>query len=181
MNNYKTRLIGKTFGLLTVESFDSLAKGNKTVWLCQCSCGKKKLVRNDSLIQGTTKSCGCLNEKKGNESKGWKGYQEIYGGYWNRIRSEARKRGLKFNFTIEKAWDLFLSQQKRCALTGEEIRFGSSLERTASLDRIDSSKGYEEGNVQWVTKEVNFAKQSLSQKDFVELCKRVSAFMGNKC
>lgn len=39
-----------------------------------------------------------------------------------------------------------------------------------SLDRIDSSKGYEIGNVQWVTKYINWAKNDLSQKDFIDLC-----------
>lgn len=39
-----------------------------------------------------------------------------------------------------------------------------------SLDRIDSSRGYEVGNVQWVTKYVNWAKNDLSQEDFINLC-----------
>lgn len=47
-------------------------------------------------------------------------------------------------------------------------------EGTASLDRIDSSRGYVEGNVQWVHKDVNFMKQALSQERFVELCTLVA-------
>ena len=50
---------------------------------------------------------------------------------------------------------MFLKQNKKCALTGLDIWFGISTkekthgkkEQTASLDRIDSSKGYTKDNV----------------------------------
>jgi len=41
---------------------------------------------------------------------------------------------------------------------------------TASLDRIDSSKGYIEGNVQWVHKMVNMSKQQYTQEEFINMC-----------
>ena len=47
---------------------------------------------------------------------------------------------------------------------------GTKQNLDLSLDRIDSSKGYEIGNVQWVTKYINWAKNDLSQKDFIDLC-----------
>jgi hypothetical protein len=31
-----------------------------TRWWCECICGTKKLVRRDSLLKGSVKSCGCL-------------------------------------------------------------------------------------------------------------------------
>ena len=43
-----------------------------------------------------------------------------------------------------------------------------------SLDRIDSSKDYVLGNIQLVLKEVNYMKQSLSQEDFINICKKIS-------
>ena len=44
---------------------------------------------------------------------------------------------------------------------------------TASLDRIDSSKGYIEGNVQWVHKRVNLMKGNMSTENFIEWCNLV--------
>ena len=44
---------------------------------------------------------------------------------------------------------------------------------TASLDRIDSLKGYTEDNVQWVHKHINFMKGSLSENKFIEYCKLI--------
>lgn len=54
-----------------------------------------------------------------------------------------------------------------------EIKKGQS-NITASLDRIDSSKGYVEGNVQWVHKDVNYIKQDLEESYFKKLCKLIT-------
>ena len=43
-------------------------------------------------------------------------------------------------------------------------------EQTASLDRIDNSKGYEVGNIQWVHKEINMMRGPLPIDRFIELC-----------
>jgi len=47
---------------------------------------------------------------------------------------------------------------------------------TASLDRIDSSKGYESGNIQWVHKQLNNMKQALPENEFFEWIKLVHSF-----
>lgn len=44
---------------------------------------------------------------------------------------------------------------------------------TASLDRIDSSKGYIEGNVQWVHKYVNVMKWDFSMEEFLDICRKI--------
>jgi hypothetical protein len=46
-------------------------------------------------------------------------------------------------------------------------------ERTASLDRIDSSFGYIEGNVQWVHKDINIIKLDYDQDYFIKICSAV--------
>jgi hypothetical protein len=47
-------------------------------------------------------------------------------------------------------------------------------EQTASLDRIDNSQGYINGNIQWVHKIINRIKMDLNTSYFVELCKKVA-------
>ena len=45
----------------------------------------------------------------------------------------------------------------------------------ASLDRIDRTKGYEPGNVQWVHKIVNDMKGTLKDADFIAWCGAVAS------
>lgn len=45
----------------------------------------------------------------------------------------------------------------------------------ASVDRIDSSKGYEKDNIQYVSRNINYAKGILSHQqmlDFINLIKK---------
>lgn len=51
---------------------------------------------------------------------------------------------------------------------------------TASLDRIDSSKGYIEGNVQWVHKRINKMKLDDSDTEFIEWCRLIADFNKDK-
>jgi hypothetical protein len=55
-----------------------------------------------------------------------------------------------------------------------DITISSDKYSTASIDRIDSSKGYEEGNIQWVHKHVNFMKRTYSQDYFIDMCKKIA-------
>lgn len=54
-------LTGNRYGLLTVLQRDHAHPVNGSYWQCQCECGQLKVVRQNSLISGLTKSCGCLN------------------------------------------------------------------------------------------------------------------------
>lgn len=77
-------------------------------------------------------------------------------------------------------WRLFLKQERKCALTDLLLTFEKQKrgEKTASLDRIDSSKGYVNGNVQWVHKDINWMKNRFSQERFIEMCKLVAKKYG---
>jgi hypothetical protein len=59
-------IAGQKFGkLLVIEMVDKpegIKKG--TYWLCQCDCGNIKSIPSDYLLDGNTKSCGCLKLEK---------------------------------------------------------------------------------------------------------------------
>lgn len=59
MSNFND-LKGQQFSKLTVlENAGTDKHGNK-LWLCQCECGKQKVIAGCYLRCGKTKSCGCL-------------------------------------------------------------------------------------------------------------------------
>jgi hypothetical protein len=53
-------LAGLRFGRLTAMTAVSKRKGGHIAWRCICTCGKGTIVSSSALLNGTTKSCGCL-------------------------------------------------------------------------------------------------------------------------
>lgn len=175
-------LLGIKFNNLTVISKIEKNKQKNThqgfEWKCVCDCGNFRTVSTNRLTDGAIKSCGCTHiQKTGSESHKWCGYGEISGSYFCSLRNGAEDRNIEFNVTIEELWELFIKQNRKCALSGLEINFSLSkeIEKTASLDRIDSSKEYVIGNIQWVHKHINMMKMDYDEKYFIELCKLITA------
>ncbi len=77
-----SKMIGKTFGRLTVLSFSHYDKCRK--YNCMCICGKEKIVNGVNLRSGTTKSCGCLIKIARNANMKRK-EQEIIGKLFTRL------------------------------------------------------------------------------------------------
>jgi hypothetical protein len=119
-----------------------------------------------------------MKKRSAAESPCWDGYGEISGRFWTDIKTKAESRKITFAITIKQAWDLFEKQKARCALTGLPISikcgWKNYRDKTGSLDRIDSEKGYIKDNIQWVHKDVNIMKNAFSIERFVEICKLVA-------
>jgi hypothetical protein len=97
-------------------------------------------------------------------------------------KHSARARGLPFRVTQHELWRIFEQQESRCALTGWPLSFqpAEGHTRTASIDRIDSSKGYVSGTVQWVHRDVNRLKRNFAPDRFFAICAAVSAWHSKK-
>jgi len=170
----------------------------------QCiKCGAEKLIRGDTLKSEKSTRCRkCSNREK------WKnnklngricsvGYSPKHQGigdlprslYWH-YKNAAKSRGHEFNISIEYLWELFIKQNKKCNLSGIDIKlfepgvlinkkivYSGNLDFgafDASLDRIDSTKGYIEGNVQWVHRDINIMKNVYTQEHFINMCTKIA-------
>jgi len=175
MNTIRDNLINQKFGHLTVINLSGKTSRGQSIWKCQCDCGKYKDIRGYHLKGKKIRSCGCLKRETVNIK--WNGFGDIARWVWNAVRIGAKSRNIEFNLTAEDMWNLALKQNKKCALTDTPLIFIRSpkyrKESNASLDRIDSSKGYTVDNIQWVIKDVNVAKQSMSQEKFINICRSV--------
>jgi hypothetical protein len=87
---------------------------------------------------------------------------------FNKFAKSAKNRGIEWSLSIEQFKFAFTG---KCKLTGWEI---SMEKQTASLDRIDSSKGYKIDNIQWVHSMVNMSKNKYTQDRFIEMCVAVA-------
>lgn len=176
--------IGKTFGYLTVKARRGKDNHSHPVYLCECVCGNTTETRGYLLRQLDTISCGCKSRKRGKEHANYKGYEEISNTMWISIKNGAKQRNKEFLITIEEAWDKFIKQDRKCAISGLELTFAKTRKKTsdttASLDRIDSKGGYTKDNIQWVYKKINTMKWDLEQKEFIELCNTIAEYQKGK-
>lgn len=155
-----------------------ISRNGHSRWHVRCECGTEKTVLGTHLIQKKIQSCGCLyfnyNEGKFKKSHSYnfKGYELIPLSYFSSIKRGAEghkgRKAIPFEITIEDMWGVYTGE---CSLSGLPIDFKS---RTASLDRIDSSKGYIKGNIQWLHKDVNMMKRHYTEEYFKELCKQIT-------
>lgn len=163
-------LVGLRFGRLTVNKHAGKNKYNSSIWECSCSCGTAKLVDRNCLAAGGIRSCGCITTRRF--------YCGLPVRYFYQIEKGAISRGLSFSITPKFLWDLFLEQGGRCWFTNRELRFELCKRKlalqTASLDRLDPSKGYSEDNVKWVHKQVNRCKMDKTEAEFRDWCEKIA-------
>lgn len=176
-------LVNKKFDKLLLKEPIGMRKGQHQQWLCECECGELVQRRQDYILRSEHLSCGCASgwflTKSDHHS--WTGVGDMSGYYFGRLKRQARERNHEFNVTPEYVWEVFQKQEGRCALTGIPLVFNGlhqrlrGLRQTASLDRIDSKKGYIEGNVQWIYVTLNKMKNNLPEDEFIGLCRLIAA------
>ena len=149
IRDHTNRRFGRLVGIKKVGR----DKWNHALWECLCDCGVVKIVSSTSLIEGTTRSCGCLALEctiaKGHANRTHGGtHTSEYGSY---LRAKARcnnpnwirfkdwgGRGIEFRFSN---FEEFLA----------ELGPKPEPKHMYSTERIDNNGHYEKGNVCWAT------------------------------
>ncbi len=167
--------VGRVFGEWEVLGFakNTGAPDYNHIWSCLCrGCGKTYEVNKESLVLGVSTRClkcaGKQHQKANNPN--WKGFKDIPGSFFWGVVDGAKARGISVRITIEQVQELWERSGRKCVLSGIPIEIG----KDASLDRIDSKKGYLQANLQWVHKDVNRMKNFFPQGHFIALCKQIA-------
>jgi len=163
--------VGDQFGNLTVTG---LSKRGEDRWPVRCKCGEEYVVTGARLkAGGGCKQCAYLKRRQAHKAA-----------HWKRIVAQAVLRNIEVTVTWEEIEALLIAQGYRCALTGLFICLADTSNNhisgctSASLDRIDSTKGYVSGNVQWIHKEINRFKNRYSEPEFITMCRLVAEHLG---
>lgn len=150
---------------------------------CECICGVIRNVHTWHLNNNKTKGCGCTNIVGRFKSQC---VGDLSLSYYNSFKTNREKKGKLFSeeVTMEVLWELFLKQDRKCAISGIEIFLNpqwsqqnngrSNKIQTASIDRIDSTKNYTIDNIQWVHKDINHMKGVLEEDLFIYYCKQIT-------
>jgi hypothetical protein len=138
-------LVGQTFGRLSVLCRAEKGGG----WRCVCRCGRRTTVRGHRLVDGHTKSCGCLAKEVASKTH--------------------REHGLSHSRTYS-SWAMMIQRCTNPRLNRYHRYGGRGIsvctewmdftvflrdmgERPpgCSLDRIDNNLGYTKANCRWST------------------------------
>lgn len=172
---------GSEFGHFEIlgRTHETINNRRRVMWTCKCRCGTIKKVRKEAVVSGSISSCGCQKTAKikgRRNRRTWKGCGDLGACHFNAMMKMAASRGIEAYITIEQAWELFVRQGGRCALTGLPLamREPGSQTMTASLDRRDPEGPYSMQNCQWVHRIVNIMKNAFSQDDFIIICNQIA-------
>lgn len=172
--------IGDRYARLLVIS-KGYCKNKRTLFECQCDCGKKKYASSGALRNGRVKSCGCLRAE--NCYKSQKIMHELHAlpsgrSAYNRLKrtyiKNAKERKLPFS----------LSDQEFKALTSaichyckeppkQKVYEKSGTYVYNGIDRMDNEKGYTKENSVSCCKRCNRAKGAYSYSDFISWIRRI--------
>jgi len=146
-------------------------------------CGEVKAFESyyysntESRYYSQCKSCfACVTEEsKFNSSWYTERFSKEELDLFSCLKSLCTKAKLrKHKFDPEVTWkylfELWDSQNGRCAYSGLPLSIETNHPHKVSLDRIDSTRGYLVGNLQLVSTTINRMKQEFNEELFVEMC-----------
>jgi hypothetical protein len=144
-------ITGKVFGRLSVIREAGRSEKQLVLWECKCECGNTITIKGTYLIKGT-QSCGCIvkdrlrlqgthnNCKRGKESPTWVSWKSML----DRVKPTHKSHAYYYDKGVKvcpqwQDFSVFLHDM------------GNRPDDT-TLDRIDTSLGYEPANCRWATK-----------------------------
>lgn len=154
-------LTGQRFNRLVVLEYAGQIRFSgsgktKRKWLCKCDCGATTIVTGNSLVTGSTKSCGCLASEMQSENgkkrrKHGMTNSRLYG-IWRGMKRRCNDpkvkaypnyggRGIK----ICAEWEADFETFKNWA-------YANGYEENLTIERKDVNKGYCPENCKWATK-----------------------------
>ena len=176
-------LTGQKFGRLVVIKRAANTKNNCAHWLCKCDCGNEKVILSSSLIQGNTKSCGCLAKESSKKrmtemrnpdklSKGEAEFNRIYA----YLKRNAKRRDLTFRLTKDEVGNLTSRNCHYCNSPPEQrytkARANGGYKRNG-IDRYDNDVGYIIENCVPCCWTCNRFKGSRNGDEFLALIERI--------
>lgn len=162
---------GQRYGRLIVLEKREVNQYNHRMYLCRCDCGKEKEYSGHRLINGHTKSCGCLNRELARERrllpKGESAFNQTFVSY----QGQARRRKIGFNLSKDEFKKI---TSQNCFYCGNvptneyKNKCWNGSYKYNGIDRIDNTQGYIKDNIVPCCFICNIMKGQMSLNQFKE-------------
>ena len=152
--------------------------GRKNFCCRACSCTYRCNLYKDTPTEAQLQARQNIKNYCQNHKDEWTPFRYSF--------RNAKKRFKEFNLTLEDLKQVWEQQNGICPYTGLKLELPTHTERKniwyrASLDRIDSSKGYVVGNIQFVSTPINLMKSTMSDLETKQYLKLISSYTSHFC
>lgn len=148
-------------------------KKGRTNFYCNIKCSSKH-SKTDHLKKWHGKyNHNLISGSQKDEYSDFKWYMKV-------VKKSSKERNHEYNIDCKYLKELWEQQNGICPITKKRLELkdhnysNKTQPYSASLDRIDNSKGYIKGNLRFVALIFNYARNVFSDNDVIEFCKIVS-------
>lgn len=146
----------KTFNYLKVIEREGSTKSGEATWLCECTCGTKKILPGSKVRNGEIKSCGCMKKELSGEKNRKHGMRKtrLYRIWQGIIQRTTNKNNSEYcdyggrGIEVCTEWRSDFESFKKWSY---ENGYSDNL----TIDRIENEKGYSPENCRWITQKNN--------------------------